>query len=227
MPAPISVVIPTLNAANELSDTLACLVEGIEAGLLRELIVSDGGSQDETVDIAEAWGATVITDTAGRGGQLARGCQAAKGDWLLILHADSHLAPGWRAVVRQHLAGSDAAYFRLVFRAKGLAPRLVAGWANLRARVLGLPYGDQSLLLPRALYDDSGGYANIPLMEDVAMARALKGKLVMLDHAISTSAARYQRQGWLRRGARNLWLLLRYLAGADPEKLADEYRSAR
>ncbi|MFV2003233.1 MAG: glycosyl transferase, partial [Paracoccaceae bacterium] len=107
--------------------------------------------------------------------------------------------------------------------ATGLAPRLVAAWVNLRSR-LGLPYGDQGLLISRELYRRLGGYRDISLMEDVAMSRALRGRLVMLPAAALTSAHSYQRDGWLRRGAGNLWLLARYFAGADPEKLARRYR---
>jgi hypothetical protein len=119
--------------------------------------------------------------------------------------------------------GGPAA-FRLAFDATGVMPRMVAGWANLRSRVLGLPYGDQALLIARADYEAVGGFADIPLMEDVAIARALKGRIALLPLAVTTSAARYQREGWLWRGARNLWTLIRYLCGADPVRLAEAYR---
>jgi hypothetical protein len=112
----------------------------------------------------------------------------------------------------------------LRFDAGGVAPRLVAGWANLRTRMFGLPYGDQALLVSRRAYHAAGGYPDIPLMEDVALARALKGRIALLPLAVTTSAARFQREGWLRRGARNLWLLARYLCGADPARLAARYR---
>jgi len=104
-----------------------------------------------------------------------------------------------------------------------MAPALVAGWANLRSRVFGLPYGDQGLLMARAQYTEVGGFQDIPLMEDVAMARALKGRIVLLPGAVRTSAARYARGGWLRRGGRNLLTLLRYFMGAKPEDLARRY----
>jgi len=100
---------------------------------------------------------------------------------------------------------------------------MVAGWANLRARA-GLPYGDQGLLLPRVLYDAVGGYPDQPLMEDVAIVRALKGQLTVIPARIETSAEKYERQGWVRRGARNLWTLARYRAGVSPERLAQSYR---
>jgi len=117
-----------------------------------------------------------------------------------------------------------AGYFRMRYRANGIAPRVVAQWARIRSSVFGLPFGDQGLLLPRALLDAVGGVPDIALMEDVALSRALKGRLVGLDAGLSTSAERYERDGWLRRGARNLGTLTRYLAGADPDLLAERYR---
>jgi len=127
--------------------------------------------------------------------------------------------------VQAHMArGTEAAgWFRLRFDQRGLAPRLVAGWANLRS-ACGLPYGDQGLLLPRALYDAVGGYPDQPLMEDVALARALRGRLARLEGNAVTSAEKYRRQGWLRRGGRNLWTLMRYIMGASPDALAESYR---
>lgn len=224
MPAEISIVIPTLNAEPELPGCLAALMEGLAAGLIRELVISDGGSQDATVQIAEGAGARLITGPTSRGAQLRRGCDAARGNWLLVLHGDTQLAVGWSAVVSQHLEQGQGrpAYFRLRFRASGVMPRLVAGWANLRAALFGLPYGDQALLIRRSEYDAAGGYPDQALMEDVALVRCLRG-LVELPTDALTSAARYQQQGWFRRGLRNLWILARYFMGANPEALARSY----
>lgn len=223
MRAPLSIVIPTLNAGDELPGMLAFLIEGLEHGLVRELIVSDGGSDDETVRIAETAGAVVVTGDPGRGGQLRRGGNAASGGWLLFLHADTHLPPGWAAVVRDHIAGSGkAGYFRLGFRSKGAAAAVFAAGANLRSR-FGLPYGDQGLLISRELYQKTGGYPDIALMEDVAMVRSLRGHLQVLPHMALTSAKRYRQNGWLKSGMQNLWRQGRFLAGADPAKLARDY----
>lgn len=223
MPAPISIVIPTLNAETTLPACLRALMEGLHAGLIRELIISDGGSTDLTLDIAEEAGAELFEGPASRGGQLQRGCALAKGDWVLILHADTVLEVGWTKPVKDHLASKSPAAFRLSFRAKGLAPRWVAGWANLRSRLFSLPYGDQGLLIPRDVYLRAGEYKDQPLMEDVALARALP-RITVLEARAITSAERYERTGWLRRGARNLWTLTRYLLGADPKRLAQAYR---
>ncbi len=223
MSAPISIVIPTLNAADGLPATLQALFEGLQSGLIRELIVSDGGSTDLTLEMAEEAGAVIVTGAASRGGQLRRGCDGAKGDWLLILHADTELQAGWAKVVAAHLPSVRPAAFRLRFRASGLASSWVAGWANLRSRVFGLPYGDQGLLVRRQDYLAAGGYPDQPLMEDVALVRALP-RVALLGADAITSAERYTRQGWVRRGARNLWTLARYFLGADPERLAQSYR---
>lgn len=196
-------------------------MEGLEAGLIAELIVSDGGSLDDTLKQADAWGAHIITGPASRGGQLRRGCAQARAAWFLVLHADTVLAPGWTNAVGAHLDKQKAGYFRLKFDRGG---RMVAAWANIRARLFGLPFGDQGLLIPRALYTHVEGYPDIPLMEDVAMARALKGHLIALDALAITSSAKFRKQGWIRRGARNLWTQARYFAGVDVARLAREYR---
>lgn len=218
---------PTLDAAAGLAGAAAALIEGLQAGLIADLVVSDGGSTDGTVALAEALGATLVTGPASRGGQLARGVAASRGAWLLLLHADTELAPGWTAAVADHIARHPdrAAHFRLAFRAAGAAPRIVAVWANLRSRLFGLPYGDQGLLVSRALLDEVGGIPDIPLMEDVALARALRGRLRALPLTARTSAARYEHEGWTRRSLRNALTLARYLSGTPPERLARGYRA--
>lgn len=223
MRAELSVIIPTLDAAVALPQTLGGLMEGLEAGLVRELIISDGGSGDATRAMADEVGAVWVSGAPSRGGQLRRGVVASGGAWLLVLHADTVLPEGWSGVVERQMSRGRPGYFRLGFDAEGLAPTLVAGWANLRSRVFGLPYGDQGLLISRSEYDAVGGYLDIPLMEDVAMARALGRRMEEMPLRVRTSAARYAQDGWMRRGMRNLMLLLRYLCGTKPEKLHARY----
>lgn len=229
MRAPVSIVIPTLNAGATLAPVLGALGEGLAGGLVRDLVVSDGGSKDATRMIAEDAGARWVNGPAGRGGQLARGAAAAGGDWLLFLHADTQLGPGWAGAVQAHMAQAPgrAGYFRLAFQATGAGARIVAGWGNMRARVFGLPFGDQGLLISRALYGAVGGFPEIPLMEDAAIARALRGRLAMLDATAHTGAGRYRENGWAGQGARNLWRQARFFAGVDSEKLASGYRAAQ
>ncbi len=225
MRAPLSVIIPTLNAAGDLPRSIPPLMEGVEAGVIRQLVITDGGSTDETVKMAEGMGADLVQGAASRGGQIGRGAAAAKGAWLLILHADTVLPQGWTDAVQAHIAQAPdrAAHFKLGFDSRGTMALVTARWANLRAR-LGLPYGDQGLLISTSLYNDMGGCPDIPLMEDVAMARALRGRHRQLPLSVTTSARKYAKAGWIRQGAGNLLRLCRYLCGASPDALARGYR---
>jgi len=226
MPAPISVIIPTLNAAGELPLCLESLMPGLEAGLIREVIVSDGGSSDATLQIAEGTGAKVVTGAKGRGAQLAAGAGAARGEWFLFLHADTALSRDWAERTGDHIMTrpDHAGYFELKFRSDARAARGLEKRANRRARVLGLPYGDQGLILSRSVYDRVGGYPDVVLMEDVMLVRAIgKRNLVQLNAEARTSAAKYERDGWHKRSFRNAVLITRFLMGASPETLAKHY----
>ncbi len=227
MRAPLSIIIPTLNAARELPLALESLMPGLEAGLINQVIVSDGGSTDATHAIAEAAGAEVISSAAGRGTQLRAGAQRSRGEWLMFLHADTALSRDWpeRSTAFMASGAEKAAVFRLKFRSDATAARWVERGANLRTRWLGLPYGDQGLILTRDFYNALGGYPDQALMEDVALVRAIgKSRLVILDAEARTSAARYERDGWHQRSRRNGVLLARYLMGASPDALAKAYR---
>ncbi|MEO0359101.1 MAG: glycosyltransferase, partial [Pseudomonadota bacterium] len=157
MSARLSIVIPTRNAAADLPATLMALMPGVEAAVIRDLIIVDARSNDATLVIAQDAGATVVQAAPSRGGQLRAGAAAARGDWLLFLHADTHLPRDWPAFVAGRFAMPDrAACFRLAFRADGFGARWTAGWANLRTHLFGLPYGDQGLLISRNLYTQVG-----------------------------------------------------------------------
>ncbi len=218
----LSVIVPALNAAATLPATLAALEEGRKAGLLAELILADGVSSDGTVAIAVEAGARVIhTKAPGRGPQLAAGAAVAGGEWLLFLHADTCLSPGWAIVVDRFLAdpgmAGRAGYFRLRLDDPATQARLIERLANWRARRLGLPYGDQGLLLSRRFYEALGGFRPMPLMEDVELVRRIgRRRLVALDGEAVTSAARYRRDGWWARPLRNLTLLSLYFLGLPP-----------
>lgn len=226
--APLSVVIPALDAAADLPAALAALAPAAIGGLIREVVVVDGGSRDETRAIAEAAGAVVIASPPGRGGQLRAGADAARGEWLFFLHADTVLEPGWEAAAAAFMTdgGARAAVFTLAFDAKGLAPRIVAAAAMIRTHILRTPYGDQGLLLPRALYEAAGGYQEMPLMEDVDLIGRLnrRGGFKVLKARARTSARRYERDGYISRIARNALCMALFRAGVDPAKIAKIYR---
>lgn len=225
MPAPLSIVIPTLNGEDRIGPTVASLFEGVSQGLVAELIIVDGAKSAEMARIAEEVGAKLITARPGRGHQLRTGAEAARGAWMLFLHDDSRLSEGWANCVAAHIANNrKAGFFRLRFDASGFAPALVAGWANLRSRLFALPYGDQGLLISRDTYDRVGGYAAVPLMEDVLMARALGRRHIrVLDVVVRTSAERYEREGWFVRGLRNMRTLMLFSLRVPPEVLVKRY----
>jgi rSAM/selenodomain-associated transferase 2 len=214
----LSVIIPTLNAAATLPATLAALGEGAD-----DIVVVDGGSEDATVALATAGGARVIAAGRGRGVQLAAGIASARRDWLLLLHADTRLDPGWAEVAREFMAeGADkAGYFRFALDSAAPQARRLERLVAWRSRALGLPYGDQGLLLRRDLLDAVGGVRALPLMEDVDLVRRVgRARLVALVPAATTSAMRWEREGWTRRSARNLCCLALYFAGVPPAWIA-------
>jgi rSAM/selenodomain-associated transferase 2 len=219
--APLSIVIPALDAAALLPPCLAALEEGRCVGLVHEVVVVDGFSRDGTRDIAASLGARVIDAPRGRGTQLAAGAAAARGDWLLFLHADTVLAPGWSrqvdAFVQQGENAGGAAYFRLRLDDAGWRARTIERGVAWRCRRLGLPYGDQGLLLPAEFYRALGGFRAVPLMEDVDLVRRIgRRRLTALDATATSSAARYRHDGYVRRVLRNLCCLALYYLGVPP-----------
>ncbi len=228
MAAMISVVIPTLNAAAGLPAALAALQPGRDSGLVQEVLISDGGSTDGTQALAQAAGARVLSGPAGRGGQLQRGAVAAVGEWLLFLHGDTVLAPEWLFAVEDFVADRDnsarAAAFRFALDDTRPAARRLERIVAWRCAKLGLPYGDQGLLLSRRFYGQVGGFRDLPLMEDVDLMRRIGGRrLSMLGAAARTSAQRYRAGGYWRRPARNLLCLGLYFLGLPPRLLVRLY----
>ncbi len=223
----LSVVIPALNAATTLPILLPAVAKEATTVLL-ELVVADGGSSDQTPAVAAAYGAQVVISPRGRGLQLARGAAAASGDWLLFLHADSGLAPGWATAVATFMAAPGnrdrAGYFRFALDDPAPAARRLERAVAWRCRRFGLPYGDQGLLIGRALYEKVGGFQPLPLMEDVDLVRRIgRARLVALPVPVVTSAARFRRDGYRRRSARNLVCLGLYLLGVPPRVIAQIY----
>lgn len=226
MTTAIDLVIPTLNAGRTLSQTLSAL-PGLP-GFAISTTICDGGSDDDTVAIARAASARIVTAPPGRGEQLAVGAAAGDAPWLLFLHADTRLGPCAGAIIARFVSSGanddKAGYFRLRFDSADPRARRVERLATWRCRIFGLPYGDQGLLIARAHYERLGGFRPLPLMEDVDLVRRIgRGNLVALDADALTSAARYQRDGWLARPLRNLSCLALYFAGASPHFLRRLY----
>lgn len=232
-PILLTVVIPTFDSADALPSTMAALrdevarsqaIKGLQVPEL-EIVVSDGGSSDGTPTIASGLGARVVTALKGRSSQLRAGAAVANGEWLLFLHADTRLAPGWAARVAGFIAnpanlGRAAAF---TFRLDSDAPwahRLEA-FVERRSRWLALPTGRQGLLIGRSYYDALGGYPELPSLEDVDMiGRIGSERLRVLPIAAVTSAARYQGEGWLKRMMRDALCLGLWLAGVPAAHVA-------
>ena len=227
----ISVVIPTLNAEEGLSACLTALVPAAVEGVVREVIVVDGGSSDRTLKIVEQAGAELVHAAPGRGEQLATGAAMARQPWLLFLHADTVLEPGWEREVATVMERVDtgrreptAAAFRFTLDDDGLWPRMIETGVAIRCALCRLPYGDQGLLIPRSLYQQAGGYSRLPLMEDVDLARRIgRRRMTVLRSRAVTSAVRYRRDGYLRRSARNLSCLALFYLRVPPRVIARLY----
>jgi rSAM/selenodomain-associated transferase 2 len=220
----LSIIVPTLNEAANLG---ALLPPMLAAAPVREVIVADGGSTDDSVAVAAAAGATVVAGERGRGRQLAAGAKAASGEWLLFLHADCRFEAGWEEGVTAFAAApvaDRAGYFDLALDDPRPAARRVERLVAWRCRLLALPYGDQGLLLSRRLYDAVGGFLTLPLMEDVALVRRLgRRRLAPIGVRICASARRYRRGGYWRRPLRNICCLALYFAGVPAERIARWY----
>ena len=217
----LTIVVPALNVGETLGQCLAAL-DGAD-----EIIVVDGGSTDDSADIADRAGARIIAAPRGRGTQLRAGGEAARGEWLLFLHADTRLGAGWREAIAAHVASAPerAGYFDLRLDDCAWQARVIERGVSLRVRLLGLPYGDQGLLISRRHYDQVGGFRPLALMEDVDLARRIGGRrLRRLDATALTSADRWRRDGWLRRSGRNFACLALYGLGVAPARIARFYR---
>src|SRR5581483_3907031 len=220
----ISVVIPTLNAEATLARTLASLVPAAVDGLVRQVVVTDGGSSDRTLEIADNAGADIVRHGRGRGPQLAAGAQSARFPWLLFLHADTSLEPGWEREASLFMARIDAgerpaaaAAFRFALDDTGLGPRLLE-------RLVALRSGAQGLLIPRRLYAEVGGYRPLAIMEDVDLVRRLgRRRTAILRCRAVTSAERFRRDGYLFRSARNLLCLALYTLRVPPHVISRIY----
>jgi len=225
----ISVIIPTRNEQPNVGRAIGSV------SFADEVVVSDGGSEDDTVSIAQELGACVLSSRPGRGYQLRTGAAKATGDVLLFLHADSWLGEECGSQLKSLLQvapneNASSPHFGC-FRQRIDDPRyrfrlLEAGNA-FRARKLGVPYGDQAVFVDRASYERVGGFPEVPLMEDVMLSKRLR-KLVgwpkLLDGPVHVNPRRWQRDGVISRTLRNWSIVSAFAIGVSPERLAKWYR---
>lgn len=219
----LCVVVPALDEAAGIADAVARLVrEGAD-----RVVVVDGGSRDATAELAARAGAEVRRAPRGRGTQLAEGARDAGEELLLFLHADCALEPGALAAVRGAFADPGLGYAGLTQRvdAPGRFYRLVEAAADRRV-ARGMVYGDSGLVVRRALYERVGGFAPLPLFEDVELSERLRraGRWARIEGArVLISARRWRKEGALRTTLRNWMLRLAYRCGVPPRTLARLY----
>jgi rSAM/selenodomain-associated transferase 2 len=218
----ISVIIPTLNEAASLGATLDRVRQALPGA---EVIVADGGSTDGTAGLARARSALVVTGAQGRGRQLTVGAEAAHGQILLFLHADTRLPADAAAVLRRAFADARTRIgtFRLRFDEENWFLSACAWFTRFDS--VFTRFGDQGIAVQRDFYAQLGGFRDWPLFEDVDLlcrARRLT-RIVSFSACVTTSARRFRRGGRLRQQCRNAWLLGRFLAGTSPHTLAGDY----
>lgn len=222
----ISVVIPTYNAAHTLGKTLECVAA------FETIIISDGGSSDTTCDIAKEYGATLIQNAKGRGPQLKAGSEAATTDWLLFLHADTRLDHQAIDAVHRFMEESAnrqrAGYFRFKLDDDSPQAAKLEDTVAWRCKKFTLPYGDQGLLIHRDFLEALGGYAAIPIMEDVELVRKItkthgENALINLEADAVTSADKFLRDGYRWRSTKNLFYLYLFWLKVPPRLIAKLY----
>lgn len=223
----LSIVIPALNEAQRLAETLHAVRSRSTNAHHLEVIVADGGSQDDTVSIAQQHDAKVVVCRAGRGIQMNAGAAIASGEFLLFLHADAQLPDHYDQSIRTLLAGkSIAGAFRLRIDHNTPSLRMVARLANLRSRFLQRPYGDQGLFLRSQTFYEVGGFRNWPLMEDFELVQRLRkhGPIALADQSMTVSARRWRKRGVVKTTCLNQAIVLAWRLGISPERLAMWYR---
>ncbi len=222
-PNRISIIIPAINEADNIANT----IESIGPGNKKEVIVVDGGSNDDTVGIAKSLGARVITGTPPRARQMNRGADQATGDVLVFLHADTRLPEKFEEFVfnsfKQHKMVAGAFEFRMDSPIPSL--RLIERLANWRSRYLKMPYGDQAIFILSKVFHQIGGFPDIPIMEDFELVRRLRkqGNIIILPVPVFTSPRRWQNFGILKTTLINQLVIAAYVMGIAPEGIARWY----
>jgi rSAM/selenodomain-associated transferase 2 len=224
MPA-LSVIIPVLDEASTIADTLTRLAPLRARG--GEVIVVDGGSRDDTVERARPLAEQVISAPRGRGAQMNAGAAVARADVLMFLHADTRLPPEADRLVREGLARSGRAwgFFNVAIEGHSFLLPLVASAMNLRSRLSGIATGDQAMFATRMAFDRAQGFPDIALMEDIVLSQRLKrvSPPLRLAPAVVTSGRRWDERGAMRTILLMWRLRLAFFFGVAPETLARRY----
>ncbi len=221
----LSAVIPAINEERSLPQTLPRLLNEAD-----EVLVVDGGSRDSTRSLAEDLGARVVSAPLGRGVQLQRGAEKARGAILWFVHADTLAPAGAGEKIRAAIeAGYRAGAFAIRFDGPGWRYQLGSMLATARSRMGGLALGDQAIFVTRALFFQIGGFPPWPLFEDVALWRKLRGRtrVILLEPPVTTSARRFEKLGPIRAVFTNWFLLFLFQCGVSPHRLANWYRTFR
>ena len=223
----ISVIIPALNEAATIADTLPALQPMRERG--QQVFLVDGGSQDNTIALAEPLVDSVLCSTTGRASQMNTGAAAASGDLLWFIHADTLMTPDTDMLLTNLLYDSKKEWGRFDIRLSGdaAALRIIERMMNWRSRLSGIASGDQGIFIRRETFERIGGFADIPLMEDIEICKRLKraaGRPLCLSRKLTTSSRRWESRG-ISRTVVLMWRLrLAYWLGANPVDLAHQYR---
>jgi rSAM/selenodomain-associated transferase 2 len=223
--AALSIIMPVLDEAAGIVDALDALADLRRRGA--EIIVVDGGSRDDTMERARAGADRVLSAPRGRALQMNAGAAAASSDVLLFLHADTRLPHDADRLVRDGLARTSRSWGRFDVTIAGRSPMLalIATTMNLRSRLTGIATGDQAIFVRADALRAAGGFPAIPLMEDVALSKALKrsGRPLCLRARVTTSGRRWETHGIVRTILLMWRLRLAYFLGADPARLARQY----
>lgn len=221
----VSIIIPVLNEATIINRTLGELKQYPDV----EIIVVDGGSQDNTVAIASQKSKVITLAGKGRARQMNAGANIAHSDILLFLHADTQLPPNFVELIIRTLKLPDtiAGAFELAINGSDFSLRLIEILVKVRSHLLSLPYGDQALFISKPAFVTLGGFADLPIMEDFEFIKRVKqqGKIAIAPAAVITSGRRWQKLGVWQTTLINQLIIAGYHLGISPTKLGNFYRS--